>query len=87
MSIKLLVKKKKKGTKTHPDENRAVPTEANGSRRLRGDRSNPGAAHLHPKHQSGQFSRFLGFKAEGFLKGREKNTQAATKPQVNKLSL
>lgn len=89
MSIKLLVekKKRKKGTKTHPDENRAVPTEANGSRRLRGDKSNPGAAHLHPKHQSGQFSRFLGFKAEGFLKGREKNKQAATKPQVNKLSL
>lgn len=33
MSIKLLVEKKKR-TKTHPDENRAVPTEANGRRRL-----------------------------------------------------
>lgn len=65
MSIKLLVKQKKKGTKTHPDENRAVPTEANGRRRLRGDKSNPCAAQLHHKHQSGRFSRFLGFTAEG----------------------
>lgn len=86
MSIKLLVKKKK-GTKTHPDENRAVPTEANGSRRLGETSQTQVLPIFNPKHQSGQFSRFLGFKAEGFLKGREKDTQAATKPQVNKLSL
>lgn len=71
---KAACEKKKKGTKTHPDENknRAVPTEANGRRRLRGDKSDPCATQLHHQHQSGQFSRYLGFKAEGFLKGWEK---------------
>lgn len=78
MSIKLLVEKKKeqRHTQTRTELCPQRPMGAEDS----GDKSNPRAAHLHHKHQSGQFSRFLGFTAEGFLKGRERKK----KPNSNK---
>lgn len=87
MSIKLLVKKKKKEQRHTQTRTELCPQRPTGAEDSGETSQTQGLPIFNPKHQSGQFSRFLGFKAEGFLKGREKNTQAATKPQVNKLSL